>query len=205
MPTNVMCFGDSITHAASFAEADRWPVILQRLLDDRQPGAWKVYNRGIGGNTTCQGSDRFNDAVIPWLPAILLIEFGFNDCNVRDWTTQSRVHIDQFKRKLDEFITIARQHDSRPVLIVNHTIGERGIVQPNGQTYKQTFLPYNEAIRELAKTTDTPAIDLPAMMAERQIDLDDFLAEDQLHLTPQGNHDYAAMLVSGLESLGYLA
>ena len=62
---NVVCFGDSIMHAAEFSECNRWPNILQRKLDVWRHGAFTVFNRGIGGNTSARGFDRLETDVIP--------------------------------------------------------------------------------------------------------------------------------------------
>ena len=56
---NIVCFGDSITEGAEFNSNERWTYLLQEKLNSVKPDLFKVHNRGIGGNTTAQGFDRF--------------------------------------------------------------------------------------------------------------------------------------------------
>ncbi len=83
---NIICFGDSITEGGDFEKPKRWTSLLQARLDENYPKGYRVINRGIGGNTSAQGFDRFCDDVLPYLPGLLLVEFGFNDANVKDWS-----------------------------------------------------------------------------------------------------------------------
>jgi lysophospholipase L1-like esterase len=201
---NIVCFGDSITHAGGYAEGDRWPTVLQRRLDEWRPGSFKVYNCGIGGHTTAQGLDRFATDVMPLLPAVVLIEFGFNDGNVADWSKKPRVGLDEFKANLREMHRAIRARRGTPVFIVNHTIGPVAARCGNGKSYNANFAPYNPAIKQVAVALKAPAIDLPAMMRRRKVDLDAFLAEhkdDNLHLSPRGNHLYADMVLEALTPL----
>ncbi len=129
---NIVCFGDSITHARHFAEGDRWPTILQFKLGQWKPDTFKVYNRGIGGNTTGQGLDRFVEDVMPLLPATVLVEFGFNDCNHRDWQHAPRVWLEEFKANLGEFARSLGSKQGRAVYIFNHTLRRPSGPQANG-------------------------------------------------------------------------
>ena len=104
---NIICFGDSITEGAEFAKPERWPSVLQSKLDSGQMGRFKVYNRGVGGDTTACGFDRLDTDVLPLLPGLLLVQFGFNDANVRDWAVVPRVGLQEFKKNLREFHRIA--------------------------------------------------------------------------------------------------
>ncbi len=201
---NIVCFGDSITHAGGYAEGDRWPTILHAKLNEWKPGAFGVHNRGIGGNTTAQALDRFADDVVPLLPAVVLLEFGLNDGNVFNWSKKSRVGLDEFKANLRELHRAVRARKGTCVFIVNHTIGTMNMKGGNGKSYNTNFAPYNPAIRRVAAELDAPMIDLPAMMRKRKVDLDAFLAEhpdDNLHLSPRGNHTYADMVFEALKTL----
>jgi lysophospholipase L1-like esterase len=202
-PLNVICFGDSITHAANFGEGDRWPTILQFHLDRWKPGAYRVFNLGIGGNTSAQGFDRFSQ-VDQRLPGIVLIEFGFNDATVREPSVKSRVSLPEFKRNMLEFARMIRHREGSPVFIVNHTIGPKRFLkegQGNGRAYAMNFAPYNAAIRTLAKQSGAPMIDLPEMMKKRKIHLPSFLSDDDLHLSAAGNHLYAEMVFDQIRSI----
>jgi lysophospholipase L1-like esterase len=198
---NIICFGDSITHGRAFAEGDRWPSLVQFKLNAWKSGEYKVYNKGQGGHTTAQGFDRLPDDVIPYLPGWLLVEFGLNDANVRDWAQVPRVGLAEYEKNLREFHRIAHAHNGSCAFIINHTILERPVLQANGKTYYANFQPYNEVVRRVAHDLGAPTIDLPRMMQERGIDLTRCVVEDGVHLTIEGNHLYADMVLTALQDI----
>ncbi|MDX1487102.1 MAG: GDSL-type esterase/lipase family protein [Acidiferrobacterales bacterium] len=200
-PTNLICFGDSITEAAEFLAEERWPTLLQAHLDAWHPDGFKVHNRGIGGDTTAGAFDRIENDVLPLLPGVLLVQFGFNDANVRDWSVVPRVGLDEFKKNLEEFHRVAHAHGGCCVLMVNHTIVAVAGEQGNGMRYSDNMEPYNKAIREVARTCQAPVIDLPALLAERQVELDLFVVDDGLHLSAFGNRVYAEMVFGALKEI----
>jgi lysophospholipase L1-like esterase len=200
---NIICFGDSITHARAFAEGDRWPTILQFKLNAWQPGKYKVYNRGIGGNTTAQGLERVNEDVLPYLPGFLLVQFGFNDCNIRPWSRVTRVGLEDYHKNLREFHRIAAAHESVCAFIVNHSPARDRDepLAPNGKTYSANFAPYNEVVRQVAEELSASTIDLPCIMQERQIETHALVSEDGAHLSIEGNHLYADMVFERLKQI----
>jgi lysophospholipase L1-like esterase len=198
---NIVCFGDSITEGAEFAESQRWPSLLQAHLDRWRPGAFVVHNRGVGGDTTARAFDRLESDVLPLLPGVLLVQFGFNDANVRDWAHVPRVGLTEFQKNLHEFHRLGNTQGGECVFIVNHTIGAVPGRQGNGKSYNENFEPYNRTVGALARELGALAIDLPRMMQQRLVDLGDFLAVDRLHLSRAGNHQYAAMLFEGLSQI----
>lgn len=132
------------------------------------------------------------------LSGLVVLQFGFNDANVRDWAVVPRIGLDEFKKNLREFHRIITVHQGRSVFIISHTIGVVPGEQGNGQSYKDNVEPYNIAIGQIAEELETSCIDLPSMMTQRQVDLGTFLAEDQIHLSADGNHIYADMVFDGL-------
>lgn len=197
----IICFGDSITHAAGFGECDRWPTILQRKLDEWKPGRYGVYNRGIGGHTSTQGLDRFEQDVLPLLPAVVTVEFGFNDSFVRPWSKKARVGFEEFKANLREIHGIVHAHKGTCVFIVNHTIGKLGGKGGDGTMHNARIARYDKAIREVAAALKAPKIDLPALMKKRKIAVSRFVCEDNLHLSVEGNQLYADMVFESLKPL----
>lgn len=198
--TRIVCFGDSITEAAEFPRDQRWPTILQRLLDARWPGGFEVFNRGIGNDTTALAFDRFATDVLPHLPAVVLVEFGLNDANVPDWARVPRVGVEEFRKNLREFQRLVVRSGGCCVFVINHILGEVGGWQGNDAPYRDNVVPYNMVIRELAVTLNTPYIDLPSAMAAHEVDVDTFVAEDKLHLSQRGNQSYAEMILEGLQA-----
>ncbi len=191
---NIICFGDSIAEGGDFDKPKRWTSLLQARLDEKFPEDYRVINKGIGGNTSAQGVDRFCDDVLPWLPGLLLVEFGFNDANVKDWSIEPRVSLGEFVRNLREFHRIATAKNTSCVFILNHTIAEVDGRQGNGSTYNENLLPYDQAVIELAEGLKAEVINLPGMMAVKGIPLQEYLSNDNLHLSVAGNKHYAQMV-----------
>lgn len=191
---NIICFGDSITEGGDVDLPKRWTSILQSMLDEKMHGQYRVLNKGIGGNTSAQGFDRFCDDVLPHFPGLLLVEFGFNDANVKDWSILPRVSLDEFVRNLREFHRLANANNSKCVYILNHTIDKVDGMQGNGLSYNANLAPYNQAVIELANSLGAGKIDLPGMMKANHFDLNTFLSEDNLHLSETGNKHYARMI-----------
>lgn len=197
--TNIICFGDSITQAAGVPDAARWPVVLHELLDAWQPGAFAVYSRGVGGNTCAQGFDRLQWDILPLLPGVVLFEFGYNDAHVQDFTLLPRVSLPEFHAKMTEMVRVIAAQGGQSVLIINHA--ERNVLpQGNGLSYSEAYRPYDAALRELSAKLTVPAIDLPAMMIARYVNLDEFLVADGIHLSAAGNRLYAEMVCDGLKA-----
>ena len=195
---NIICFGDSITEGGHVEKPQRWTSILQSMLEERWADNYRVINKGIGGNTSAQGLDRFFDDVLSYLPGLLLVEFGFNDANVKDWSIEHRVSQQEFVRNLREFCRAATASGSSCVYILNHTIAEVEGMQGNGLSYNENLAPYDRAVIALAEELHAKIIDLPGMMTARDIDLDGFLLEDNLHLSVAGNRRYAQMVFDAI-------
>ena len=202
---NIICFGDSITAAVEVGRRERWPHLLQVELDRWQPGRFRVFNRGIGGNTTAQGFDRLDTDVIPLLPGLLLVQFGFNDANVRDWAAVPRVSVDEYRRNLCEFHRIATAHGGSCVFLGQHALAFVAGDQGNAQSYECNAEPYHSANRALAAELETPFVDLQESMRMEHLDVTDFVLDDGIHLSRDGNAGYARMVSSCLEELPLLA
>ena len=200
-PVNIVCFGDSITHGAEFAPHERWTSILQERLDAWRPATYRVHNCGIGGNTSTQGFDRFGSEVLPLLPGVLLVQFGFNDANVPGWSLLPRVSVGEYLRNLREFHRAATANNSTCIFVINHAIPPLAGSQGNNQRYDVNYAPYARALRELVAELQAPAIDLPAEMQRKRVRLEEFVAEDKIHLSIAGNRQYADMVFGSLANL----
>lgn len=191
---NIICFGNSITEGKDVEKSRKWTSIMQTNLDASFPNRYRIINKGISGNTSAQGLDRYGDDVLPHLPGLLLAEFGLNDANVKDWSIEPRVSLNEFIRNLQEFHRIAMANNSNCIFILNHTIAKVESKQGNDKTYNENLLPYNKAIISLAEKLQGKLIDLPAMMAKKSIPLQKYLSDDNIHLSEMGNKYYAQMV-----------
>ena len=199
---NIVCFGDSITQAYNFAEVDRWPTILQFKLEALRPGFFKVFNRGVGGNTTPQALRRIKDDVIPFLPAIVLVEFGINDRGCKDWIGDYWVDLNAFKRDLKVIHDIIKRGKGECVFFVNHPLTtEPAYPIAEDLSLRGEEMPYDTAIREMARNLNAPLIDLPKLLRARKVTVRQLLSEDGCHLCAEGNHHYANAVYDGLQSV----
>jgi lysophospholipase L1-like esterase len=196
---NIVCFGDSITQAYNFAEADRWPTILQFRLEALRPGFFKVYNRGVGGHTTPQALRRIKDDVIPFLPALVLVEFGINDRGCKDWIGDYWVPLGGYERDLRVIHGIVRRGGGQCVFLVNHPLTtEPAYPIADDLSLLGKEMPYDTAIREVARNLNALLIDLPALLRARKVTVRQLLSEDGCHLSAEGNHHYADAVYKGL-------
>jgi acyl-CoA thioesterase-1 len=197
---NIICFGDSITEAAEVSPEQRWPRLLQLKLKASHP-IYRVFARGIGGNTTRQAVARFDRDVGILLPGTVLIEFGFNDANVYDWTEEPRVPLTEFADNISAITKRVEQGGGRSVLILNHRIGPVPGEQGNGKSYQENFAPYNACIADMAAQMNLPVIDLPALMTAHDLGPEMLVRADGIHLSEDGNFHYAEMVYAGLRPL----
>ncbi len=197
---NIICFGDSITEGGGFSEGCRWTARVERHLEAIAPGRFRVWNRGQSGGTTGHALDRFDAHVEKYLPATVLIEFGFNDANIRPWRISNRCCLAAFKENLVEIVKLIRKGAGRPVLIVNHCIAapRPNHIQGNGADFMENFQPYQAAIRAAAKRHAVPLIDLERTMQRDGVVLRDLLGEDELHVSESGQAIYAEFVLQGL-------
>ena len=197
-PVPIVCFGSSLTEGNPHAEMDKWPTRLQWHLDRSHPGAFKVYNRGIAGNTSANGLDRIEEAVLPLLPGHVISSFGINDCNVRPGRQTPRVGLAEFASNQREIIRLVRAAGGTPTLLAAHYLDPdvrpaplRKYDQGNGQTYAENFREYHRTIRQMAQECACALIDMPALMLELGVKTADLVIDDGIHPTAEGNHFYA--------------
>ena len=199
----IVCYGDSITKAGPVPDGMRWPVLLQNHLNEWNPGLYSVRSQGVGGNTSTQGLDRMLTDLLPFLPAVVLLEFGFNDASVPDHRRTNRVGIQEFRSNLKELIRVVKAGGGYPLLIANHpVIGRKGSKQANGKSYVQNYAPYQKMIYQVGKEAKTPVLDLPAGFKRAGLTAEDVCTEDGLHISTPGQAHYAKIVFE--ELTGYL-
>lgn len=75
----VLALGDSHTYGALVDDSESYPARTQQLLDETQPGQFKVFNLGIPGFNTAQVRSRLNANVERYRPQLVLFWAGVND------------------------------------------------------------------------------------------------------------------------------
>jgi acyl-CoA thioesterase-1 len=87
-PTKVTAFGDSITAGVlelkrrdfRLSTSNNYPALLQGKLQSLDP-AWRVVNRGVGGEHTAEGVSRLPSTLAIDQPGFVLILEGTNDAS----------------------------------------------------------------------------------------------------------------------------
>jgi GDSL-like Lipase/Acylhydrolase family len=75
--TVVLCVGDS--HTRGLPDPDNYPVQLQRLLDERAPGRYRVVNLGVPGLTTAQLRARLTRWLAYYRPSATIVWGGVDN------------------------------------------------------------------------------------------------------------------------------
>jgi lysophospholipase L1-like esterase len=189
----IICFGSSITQAGGVPEPQRWPTIVGVELNAWRPGEYEVHNRGIGGNTTANLVDRFGTDVLPLLPGVVVLQIGGNDASPLPWANGlQRVSVTEFERNIRALQTAVAERGGTMVFTTYHRF-DTGHVE--------SYKAYARTTRRVAIETGSPLIDLYRMMVARNADLKGFVTEDGIHLTANGNAQYAAMVLEGLKPI----
>ena len=192
----VVHMGDSITFGQYLDPSVRWTSSIEDRLREAFPDVdIRTFNRGISGETTRMGLERFPRDVQDVRPDVMTLQFGLNDCNC--WQSDEglpRVSEAAFRANLVEMIARARRFGARAIVLsTNHRTLRRDVL-PGGDVYEDRNESYSEIVREVAEETEVDLCDIRA--AFEPFD-DDKLAAmllpapDLLHLSEEGNAVYA--------------
>lgn len=193
----VVHMGDSITFGQYLDPARRWTALIEEHLHDLFGDDVEVraFNRGISGETTRMGLERFPRDVQELRPDVMTLQFGLNDCNC--WETDAglpRVSEAAFHANLVEMIERARRFGARAIVLsTNHRTLRRDVL-PGGDVYETRNERYSEIVRDVARETGVDLCDIRAVFDPFD---DEELARmllpspDLLHLSEEGNRVYA--------------
>ncbi len=196
----VVYMGDSITEGQYVHHSARWTEILTGRIRRQVAGrfdeqALHFFNRGISGETTRQGLERFARDVQALEPRVMTLQFGLNDCNC--WDTDRglpRVSEAAYRANLIEMVERARHFGARHIVLANNHPTLRFRRLACGQHLEARRLIYNDIARQVADQTGATFCDI----AEAFAGLDAaglagmLLPEpDVLHLSVQGHQRYA--------------
>ncbi|MEO6847444.1 MAG: GDSL-type esterase/lipase family protein [Chthoniobacterales bacterium] len=207
---NIVCFGDSITEVKTVDELRRWPTQLALKLNVWRPDSFRVFNRGVSGDTTDEGAARIESDITPHLPELVVVEFGVNDCNVRPTVTVPRVSLEKFRENLGKIHRCITQLNGRMILLAGHfPLVERArpggkplkYTQGNGKSYAENYAPYYEVVQQMREELALSIIDMPSIIERKKIAMSEMVIEDGIHLTAQGNDFYAESVFEGLREI----
>ena len=194
--------GDSITEGQYVSEDLCWTALvgarIRNLLSSDISDKLVFFHRGVSGETTRQGLERFPRDVQDASPQVVSLQFGLNDCNC--WDTDkglNRVSKAAFHANLSEMIDRGRACGAKQIILsTNHrTLRHKRLA--NNKTLEQNRAQYNKIIYNVSNEMDVPLCDVG--MEFNQFS-DGELAEyllptpDLIHLSRQG-HEYYANLI----------
>ena len=199
-PVTIVFMGDSITEGQYVHHASRWTELVSRrirseLAQDIDVDSFHFFNRGISGETTRQGLERFPRDVQVLEPHVMTLQFGLNDCNC--WDTDRglpRVSEAGYEANLVEMIARARKFGARHIVLsTNHpTLRHRQLA--GGQTLEERRVTYNRIVRDVARKTGVLLCDIEQAFSDlSQTELAEMLLPepDVLHLSAAGHQRYA--------------
>jgi lysophospholipase L1-like esterase len=149
-PVKIVCFGDSVTGVYYHTGGRRaYTAMVGVALSGAFPEASvTVINAGISGNTTADALKRIQRDVLAQKPDLVTVMFGLND--------MVRVPIPDFKVNLGQIIKQCRDVGAEVLLSTPNSV----ISTSNRRI--ATLVDYCQAIREVAKESQTPLCDTHA-------------------------------------------
>jgi lysophospholipase L1-like esterase len=193
--------GDSITFGQYVDESLRWTsLIADHLVRKYLDSSIQILSlsRGISGETTRMGLERYHSDVQSLYPDVLTIQFGLNDCNC--WLTDmgaQRVSALAFKANLIEMIERSRLFGAKYIILANNHPTLRHKVMLNGERYEDANARYSEIVRQVATETNVIFCDIRKEFVKyNREELAGYLLPypDQLHLSVAGNQIYANVM-----------
>jgi lysophospholipase L1-like esterase len=190
-PRKVTAFGDSLT--AGFLGLKRrdfrlttvnnYPNRLMNLLQSLDP-AWRVVNRGVGGEDSTEGAQRFPGVLAADRPGFVLVMEGTNDAH------QCR-NSDVLFANLQRMVGLARASKAIPIL---------GTIAPsfrNNPCADDIIAEVNGALRGFAAAEHVVLADIFNGMNDRTL-FGLSPVEDPLHPNEQGYEVMASIWYSAL-------
>lgn len=203
-PITIVFMGDSITEGQYVHHSLRWTERVARKIRayaaaSIDTDALHFFNRGISGETTRQGLERFPRDVQVLGPDVMTLQFGLNDCNC--WDSDRglpRVSEAAYRANLLEMIARARVFGARNIILSTNHPTLRLLPMVSKETLEQRRVRYNDIVREVAAEAKVVLCDIerafddvrhsglaPMLMAE----------PDVLHLSALGHEKYAAAIL----------
>jgi lysophospholipase L1-like esterase len=189
--------GDSVTFGQHLDPSLRWSTLLSAHYDQRFRDSdvhVHVENRGISGETTRMGLERYPAAVQSLQPDILTLQFGLNDCNC--WLSDRglpRVSPVAFHANLVEMIERTRRFECRRIILATNHVTLRRKPMLSSEPYEVANARYSAIVRRVAAETGVTLCDIRAAFehfSAREMERMLLPYPDHLHLSVEGNQVY---------------
>jgi lysophospholipase L1-like esterase len=208
-PRRIVFFGDSTCVGQGVSLSRGWVSRVAAHLDTLGLCGSDVIlvNASVNGSTTRQALERMPYDVQSHGIALLLVQFGMNDCNY--WLTDRglpRVSPPAFAANLEEIVTRGLHFGAHQVFInTNHpTVRDTDILPYTETTYEASNRFYNTIIREVAThfercvvLNDVERAFDAATSGDRELRRR-LLLGDGLHLSERGHEIYFDLIMPRL-------
>lgn len=211
-PLRIVAFGDSTT-APRVVEGKELPVYADLLAEDARLSerGVKIINAGVSANTTSDAQARFRGDVLAQQPAVVIIQFGINDAAVDVWknppATAPRVSQNDYAANLSFFVTELKKRGAQPILMTPNPLrwtdklrsmyGKPPYLPDDADGFNVLLKSYAAAVREVARQTGVPLIDVYAAFYAHGLELNrsvDDLLLDGMHPNAKGHRLVADLL-----------
>ena len=203
----VVYMGDSIT-AGQYVEPElRWTEIISARLTRKYLNTavnLLMFTRGVSGETTRQGLERFPADVQSAAPDVMTLQYGLNDCNC--WVTDRglpRVSEPAYRANLVEMVERARSFGARRVILSTNHPTLRHKVLMCGESLETRRMRYNAIVRDVAEQTGATLCDIEQAFAQFVgSSLEEMVMPypDHLHLSRPGHAHYVDSIYALIES-----
>lgn len=156
--TKIVFLGDSLTEGYGVDKENAYPSIIQKELDEKDPGKYKVINGGVSGSTTASGISRLR-----WFlkakPSILVLALGAND-GLRG------IKVSESKKNLEKVIQLAQESDLKIILCEMH------LPTNYGKEYRVSFNKMFKEVQKKYKTGFIPFL-LDGVGGKKEMNIED--------------------------------
>ena len=167
----LVAFGDSLTYGYGVLDHVAYPARLAHELPEKRPEiGWKVYNRGINGETTREAKQRLEGGVLRLKPHICAILLGSNDSAMNDGQYRTLWEYEQNMKQIIEHLLAAKHGDAEfndgfclPLLITPPPVVDTDFYP---FTTTDRLERYRDVVLKLAAAYNCPVIDIFAAFTE---------------------------------------
>ncbi|MBE6959225.1 MAG: hypothetical protein E7448_00680 [Ruminococcaceae bacterium] len=189
----IVYIGDSITDSWRHRELDRyrgsgWVTMTSGKIGVDYPGQYQFFNRGIGGNRTCDLLARVKKDCINLKPDILTIMIGVNDV-WHEVNEDNGVNPELGEKIMDLFISeVKAALPDIKILILEPFVFCGKATKDNWETFNNGVALRAEMSRRLAEKYNLPFISVKAEL-QKLIDKTDvaYVCYDGVHPTCNGH------------------
>lgn len=191
----IVCLGDSLTYGYGVLSHVAYPAVLAQELPEKRPESqWRIYNRGVNGDTSRDALQRLEADVLQLKPQIVVILLGSNDSALNEGQYCTPWQYEQNLSQILEQLLALRQerqefHDGccLPLLITPPPVVDTDFY-PFTTTDRIEW--YREIVLRLAEKYACPVIDLFSVFLQQKeagdAAYEDLFQFDGLHWSNRG-------------------